>query len=178
MNRYKLNISSNSIMLLRTYDPTQSTHKNNSNDSIKSINQLNLYVDLFWKTFDFVDLFEFFESIEFIQSHQSLKINRLNHPLYENELTQSPINSPGKGTESIQSILWKRWIDSNQSTQSSWLVYKYGSDPRHGAGYCDAAMATWSASFFNSKSETSLTDVVCELCFEMVGNESILVPLT
>lgn len=32
--------------------------------------------------------------------------------------------------------------------------------------------------FFNSKSETSLTDVVCELCFEMVGNESILVPLT
>ena len=45
------------------------------------INQLNIYVDLFWETFDFVDLF---------------------HLLYENELTQSPINSLGKQAESIQ----------------------------------------------------------------------------
>ena len=49
-------------------------------------------------------------------------------------------------------------------------------DPRHDAGYCDAAMTTWSARkcriLLNSESEMSLTDVVCELCLEMVGNES------
>ena len=42
------------------------------------------------------------------------------------------------------------------------------SDPRHGAGYCDTAMTTKSAGnakyICNSKSEISLTDVVCELC--------------
>ena len=41
MNRYNLNISINSIMLISTYEPTQSTHKNISNDSFKSINQIN-----------------------------------------------------------------------------------------------------------------------------------------
>ena len=51
----------------------------------------------------------------------------LNHLLNENELThQSTITSLGKGTESIQSILREKWIDSNQSAQSSWLVYKSG----------------------------------------------------
>ena len=84
-----------------------------------SINQLNIYVELFWKSFDFVDffwkifdfvdLFSIFESPELIQSYQSLslKVNRLHRLLYENELTQSSINSFGKGTESIQSILPK-----------------------------------------------------------------------
>ena len=127
-------------MLLRTYDPTQSTHKNNSNDSIKSINQLDLYFDLFWKTFDFVDLFGFFESIEFIRSHQSLKINRLNHPLYENELTQSPINSLGKGTESIQSILWKNEsIQINQLKRVDWYT---SMDRTHGTALF-IAMLQW-----------------------------------
>ena len=77
-----------------------------------------VYADLFWKIFYFVDLFEkndfvdffweYFESIQLIQSYQSLKVNRLSHLLYENELTQSPINSHGKRTESIQSILRKK----------------------------------------------------------------------
>ena len=72
-------------MLINTYEPTQSTHKNNSTDSINPINQLNIYAELFWKTFDFVDLFK-----DFL-------------------LTQSPINSLGKvPTGSIQSILWKK----------------------------------------------------------------------
>ena len=115
MNQYNLNISINSIMLLSTYEPTQSTHKNNWNDSIKSINQLNMYI-----------CWPFWENLRFrsIQSYQSLKVNRLNHQLYENELTQSPTSSLGKEPESSQSILPKKWKDSNQSTQSSWLVYK------------------------------------------------------
>ena len=57
----------------------------------------------------------YFESIQLIQSYQSLKVNRLGHLLYGNELTQSPINSLGKGTESIQSILQKnKSIQINQ----------------------------------------------------------------
>ena len=47
----------------------------------------------------------YFELIQLIQSYRSLKVNRLSHLLYENEFTQSPINSLGKRTESIQSIL-------------------------------------------------------------------------
>ena len=39
MKRYNLNISINSTMLLSTYEPTQSTQKDISNESIKSINQ-------------------------------------------------------------------------------------------------------------------------------------------
>ena len=66
----------------------------------------------------------FLESVGLIQSYQSLRVNGINHILHENELTQSPINSLGKGTESIQSILRKKWIDSNQSAQSSWLTFK------------------------------------------------------
>ena len=122
MNRYNLNILINSIMLLSTCESTQSSQKNDSNDSINSINQLNIHVDLFgnssisltclanirfcwpfWEMFDFVDLFwetldfvafwGYFESIQLIHSYQSLKVNRISHLLYENELTQSPINS-------------------------------------------------------------------------------------
>ena len=93
INRNNLNISINAIMLLSTYEPTQSTHNNISNDSIKSINQLNILLTFFGITFD---------------SYQSLKVNRRNHLLFENELTQSPINSLGKGTESILSIFQKK----------------------------------------------------------------------
>ena len=65
-------------------------------------------VDIFWEAFDFVDLcLAFFESIELIQSYQSFKVNRLNPLLYENKLTQSPINSLGKEIESNQYILQK-----------------------------------------------------------------------
>ena len=98
-------------MLLRAYEPTQSTHKNNSDDSINLILDLSWtaldVVDLFFrKTFDYVDVFGIFESIELIQSYEPLKVNRLNHLLNE-KMTQSPINSLGKGTDTIQSILWK-----------------------------------------------------------------------
>ena len=111
-------------MLLIKYDPTQSTHKNNSTDLIKSINKLNIYVGLFYKqNSDFFDLFwksltflGFFESIELIQIYQSLKVIRLNHLHFENEFA---LNSLGKGSESIQSILRKKLIESNQSTRSS-----------------------------------------------------------
>ena len=60
MNRYDLNISIHSSKLLSTYEPTQSTHKNNWNFSFKSMNRLNKYFDLFRKTLDFVDLFGIF----------------------------------------------------------------------------------------------------------------------
>ena len=53
-------------------------------------------------------LFGYFESIQLIQSYQCLKVNRHSHLLYGSELTQSPINSPGKVTESIQLILRKK----------------------------------------------------------------------
>ena len=92
----------------------QSSQRNDSNDSIKSINKLNIYVDLLfgnhlfrWRFFGkrsisltffgkrsiSLTFLGYFESIQLIQSYQSLKVNRLSHILYENELTQSPINS-------------------------------------------------------------------------------------
>ena len=64
------------------------------------------------------------ESIKLIQAYQSLlKVNQLNHLLYKNELTQSPINSPGKGTESIQLILKKNEsIQINNLNQVDWYT--------------------------------------------------------
>ena len=50
MNLYSWNISINSTMLLSTYEPTQLTRKNVSNDSIKSIDQLNILLTVFGKT--------------------------------------------------------------------------------------------------------------------------------
>ena len=98
-------------MLLSTHESTQSTHKNNSNDSFKPINQLDVLLTLFGKPSISSTIFRkpsisliflaFFGSIELTQSCQSLKIIRLSHPLYENELTQSPNNSLGRRTESI-----------------------------------------------------------------------------
>ena len=43
-------------------------------------------------------------SIVVIQSDQSLEVNRLSYLLYEDESTQSPIKSRGKGIQSIQSF--------------------------------------------------------------------------
>ena len=61
--------------------------------------------------------------MEVIQTYQSLKVIRLNHLRYENELDQSPINSLGKGTESIQSILRKKWmIQINQLDRVDWYT--------------------------------------------------------
>ena len=104
MNRYNLDIPINSIMLLSTYESTQSSQMNDLNDSMKSINQLKTF---FGKRSISLTFLGYSELIQFIQSYQSLKVNRLSHLLYENELTQSPINSLGKG-ESIQSILRKK----------------------------------------------------------------------
>ena len=44
MNRYNSNIPINSIMCLSTYESSQSRLKNGSNDSVKSINQLIIYI--------------------------------------------------------------------------------------------------------------------------------------
>ena len=121
-----------------------------SNQSIISTYMLTFFgksstsLTFFGKTFNFVDLFlgnvrfrwpflgnvwfrwpflGYFESIQLIQSCQSLKANRLSHLLYENELTQSPINSLGKGTESIQSILRKNeLIQVNQLRRVDWYT--------------------------------------------------------
>ena len=49
MNRYNLNTPINSIVLLSASEPTQSTHKNNSRDAIKSFNQLNMLLTFFGK---------------------------------------------------------------------------------------------------------------------------------
>ena len=98
-----------------------------SNQSINSIYMLafivksSISLTFLGKTFNFVELFlrivRFrcpflgdvrFELIQLIQSYPSLKVNRFSHLLYGNELTQSPINSLLKETESIQSILRKK----------------------------------------------------------------------
>ena len=78
----------------------------------------------FGKIFDLFDLFlGLIKSIELIQSYQPLKVNRLNHLLYENELAQSPINLLGKGTESIQSILRKNEsMQINELKRVDWYL--------------------------------------------------------
>ena len=120
---------------------TQMIQSTQSMDLIYQLNQLNqlnsiqYFVDLFWenhlfrwpfseKTFDFFDLFWIF----WINSIDSIK------PVPKNLSTQSPIlwkridsvtnQLTWEKTESTQSIFRKKWIDSSQSTQSSWIVYK------------------------------------------------------
>ena len=70
MNRYNLNMSINSIMLLSTYGSTQSTQKDDSNDSIKSISQLNECVDFFENVRFRRPVLGYFESIQLIHSYQ------------------------------------------------------------------------------------------------------------
>ena len=135
-NQYNLNIPINSIMLLDTYlhinrlnQVKSMTQMLQSNQSINSIYMLTFLESLFHLPFlgkrsISLIFWGYFESIQFILSYQSLKVNRLSHLLYVNQLTYSPINSLGKGTELIQAILRKKWIASNQSTQSSWMVFK------------------------------------------------------
>ena len=78
----------------------------------------------YWETFDFVDIFlDILNQFNWFNHTSPSKSIDSSHLIYENELTQSQINSLGKGIESIQSILRKEWIDSNQPTHSSWLVY-------------------------------------------------------
>ena len=127
MNRYSLNISINSIMLLRTYEPIQSTHKNSLNDLIKSINQLNMYVDLLRKIFDFVDLFlGFFNQLNWF-SHISpsksidsityfMKTNWPNHQSTRLEVEVNQFNQFCRKNELIQ-INQLNWVD--------WCTYKY-----------------------------------------------------
>ena len=95
MNRYNLNIPFNSIMLLSTYEPTQSSQNNDSNDSIKSINSIHILFrqPFFGKRSISLTFLGCFESTELIQSYQSLKVNRLSHLLHEHELAQSAIKS-------------------------------------------------------------------------------------
>ena len=67
--------------------------------------------------------FRIFESIQLIQSYEPLKVNRLIHLLYENELTQSLINLFGKGTKSIQPILRENEpIQINQLSRVDWYT--------------------------------------------------------
>ena len=58
----------------------------------------------------------------YVQLDQSLKVNRLSHKLYKNELTQSQTNSFVKDTESIQSNCGK-----NESIQINQRVDGYAS---------------------------------------------------
>ena len=137
MNRYNLNVPINSIMLLGTYESTQSlikSIKNDSNDSIKSVNQLNIYVDIFGKTFYSVDLFcktlisLTFLWIFWINSNDSII------PIPQSQSIHSPtlwkridsvtnqLTSKGNWINSINFA--EKGIDSNQSTQSSLMVYK------------------------------------------------------
>ena len=138
MNWYNLNISIDSILLLRTYEPTQLIHKNNSNYSIESINQLIINFDLFSENPRFRSpVLTFFESIDLIQSYQSLKVNLLNYIPFENELTQftnqlawkknwiNPINFAEKN-ESIQFNQLNRvdWY-TNLKRSLSWIRSRY-----------------------------------------------------
>ena len=87
--------------------------------SNKSIN--SIYFRSFLENLRFRQHFlAFYDSVELIQSYQWLKVNRLNHLLYKNELTQSPISSL---TESIQSILQKNEsIQINQLNRVDWYT--------------------------------------------------------
>ena len=72
----------------------------------------------------------YFESIQLMQSYQSLKVKRLSHLLHENELTQPPINSLGKGIKSIQTICGKmNWFKSINSVDligiQVWLLHNH-----------------------------------------------------
>ena len=132
MNRYNSNTPINSIMCLSTYESSQSRLKNGSNDSVKSINQLIIYIccrlgkhdislTFFWKTFDFIDFFEIFwinsiDSIIPVPQSQSTQ-----SPTSWKGMTQSPITSLEKRTESIKSMFReKESIQINQLSRVEW----------------------------------------------------------
>ena len=138
MNPYKLNISINLIMLLSKYEPTKSTHKNNSNNSIKSISQIKIQCWPFWenllnffgKSFDFVDLFKHLlnQLNWFNHTSRSKAIDSITYFMKKNWLNSQSTHLE-KELNKLNQFCGKKWIDSNQSTQSSWLVYK--SDQKH-----------------------------------------------
>ena len=103
---------------------TQMVQSNQSTQYIVDLFRIIFnFVELFQKIFDFVDLYGILNQFNwFNHASQSLKAKRLNHLLYENKLTKSSINSLGKGTESIQSILQKKneSIQINQINQVDW----------------------------------------------------------
>ena len=87
---------------------------------------ITYFVDLFWRTCDFVDLsggilnqFNWFN-----HTSPSKSIDSVTYFMKTNWLSHQSTHL--EKTESIQSILRKKWIDSSQSTRSSWLVYKSG----------------------------------------------------
>ena len=107
-----LNIPINSIMLLSTYESIQSSQRTDSYDSIKSINQLKIYVDLFWEIFNFVHLFGIF----WINSIDTII------PAPQSQSTQSP--TLWKRIDSVTNQLtWERnWIDSiNFAEKMNWF---------------------------------------------------------
>ena len=103
-----------------------------SSISVTLFGKRSISLTMFLGNVRFLWLFlRYFESIQLIQSYRSFKVNRLSHLLYENELTHSPINSLGKGTESIQSILRKNEsIQINQLSPVDWYTSLLGA-PKH-----------------------------------------------
>ena len=110
--------------MVRLNQLTRITQMIQSNQSIKSIYMLKTFdfVHLFWKIFDFVDLYMIFNQLNSLNHYQSLKVNRLNHVLYENELNHQSTHFNKELNQF--SHFWGKWINSNQSTHSSCLVYK------------------------------------------------------
>ena len=113
MNRYNLNIPINSIMLLITYmnrlnQLTRITQMIQSGQSITSICCWPFIRKTFGKHLGYIfSIFEPIELYSIIPIGQSQSTQSL---LYESELTQSPITSLGKGTESINQFCGKKMI--------------------------------------------------------------------
>ena len=140
------------------YEPTQSTHKNNSNYSIKSINELNILLTFLKKTFDFVDLhleklrfrWPFF-SIFWINWTDSIipvtqSINSITYFMKTNWLNHQSSRLE-KELNQFNQFCRKKWINSNQSTQSSWLVHQSGHElgRKRGGGLSRSSSAEYPA---------------------------------
>ena len=68
----------------------------------------------------------FFKQIVLIQSYQSLEVNRLTPVLWKR--SDSVTNQVAWECNSINSVFFvKTWINSRETTLSSWLVYKSAS---------------------------------------------------
>ena len=119
------------VLKYKWIDSTKS--KNDSNHSIESINQLIIYVDHFlakpstsftfsfrWNLLSRWPSEGYFESIPLNQSYQPLKVN-WTRPTLWNELTQTPINSIVKWTESTESIKIMNLFHSTNSVER--LIY-------------------------------------------------------
>ena len=146
MNRYYLNIPINSIILLSTYQSAQSSQKMTqiiqSDQSINSKHMLTCYGNSsFLLTFYLENIrfrWPFLENVRFCWTFLGFfnQFNWFNHA------------SPSKSIDSVTLFMktnwlghqsthlernWialvnlaEEWVNLNQSTQSSWLVYKPG----------------------------------------------------